>query len=279
MTAMRLPFIQIDAFADAPFTGNPAAVMPLNEWLPDHVLQAIAEENNLAETAFIVPCADPATADFDLRWFTPGVEVALCGHATLASGHLILSSVPTMQEVRFSTNKAGVLIVARAPEGYAMALPSWPADEAVPLALAEAVGKALGAIPAEVWARGSDYLVTVFDSAAAVRALDPDYRAIIGLATGRDLMIVATAPGDGDPSGADVVSRVFVPEAGVDEDSVTGSAHAIITSYWARRLGRDRFTAFQASTRGGHVGCHLSGNHAILTGKARTVIVGEFLLD
>jgi PhzF family phenazine biosynthesis protein len=275
----NIPIVQIDAFADAPFTGNPAAVMPLTEWLPDAVLQAIAQENNLAETAFIVPCADPETADFDLRWFTPGVEVALCGHATLASGHLILSTMPNMQEVRFSTNKAGVLSVARAPEGYAMALPSWPADEAVPLVLAQAVGKALGAEPAEVWARGDSYLVAVFDSAAAVRALDPDYRAIIGLQTGRDLMIVATAPGAGDPSGADVVSRVFVPEAGVDEDSVTGSAHAIITSYWARRLGRDSFTAYQASKRGGHVGCRLAGDQAVLSGKARTVIVGEFLLD
>jgi PhzF family phenazine biosynthesis protein len=275
----NIPIVQIDAFADAPFTGNPAAIMPLTEWLPDAVLQAIAEENNLAETAFIVPCADPETADFDLRWFTPGVEVALCGHATLASGHLILSNAPGMQQVRFSTNKAGVLTVARAADGYAMALPSWPADEAVPKALAEAIGKALGDAPAEVWARGDSYLVAVFDSAAQVRALDPDYRAIIALQTGRDLMIVATAAGASDPSGADVVSRVFVPEAGVDEDSVTGSAHAIITSYWARRLGRDSFTAFQASKRGGHVGCRLSGDHAILSGKARTVIVGEFLLD
>jgi PhzF family phenazine biosynthesis protein len=279
MTSSHLPIIQIDAFADAPFTGNPAAVMPLNAWLPDAVLQAIAEENNLAETAFIVPCADPATADFDLRWFTPGVEVALCGHATLASGHLILSSVPSMTEVRFSTNKAGVLTVARAPDGYAMALPSWPADDAVPPALAEAVGAALGAAPTEIRARGTDYLVAVFATAADVRALTPDYRAIIALQTGRDLMIVATAPGAGDPSGADVVSRVFVPEAGVDEDSVTGSAHAIITPYWARRLGRDSFTAFQASRRGGHLGCRQAGDHVILSGKARTVIIGEFILD
>lgn len=279
---MRTPFVQIDAFADAPFTGNPAAVMPLNAWLPDDVLQAIAQENNLAETAFIVPCADPETADFDLRWFTPGVEVALCGHATLASGHLILSSAPAMQQVRFSTNKAGVLTVARAPGGdgaYTMALPSWPADEAVPLALHEAVAQALGDAPAELWARGDAYLVAVFDTAAQVRGLDPDYRAIIALQTGRDLMIIATAPGEGDPSGADVVSRVFVPEAGVDEDSVTGSAHAIITAYWTRRLGRDQFSAYQASRRGGHVGCRLAGDRAVLSGKARTVIVGEFLLD
>lgn len=272
---MRIPFIQIDAFADAPFTGNPAAVMPLTAWLPDATLQAIAEENNLAETAFIVPCPDPETADFDLRWFTPGVEVALCGHATLAAGHLVLAAMPGMAEVRFSTQKAGVLTVARGPDGYAMALPNWPATDAITGDARDAIAEALGAMPHEVWGRGSDYRVAVFADAAAVRALDPDFRAIIALQTGRDLMLVATAPGDD----SDVVSRVFVPEAGVDEDSVTGSAHAIITAYWVQRLGRDSFTAVQASRRGGRLGCRLFGDHVILSGNARTVIQGEFILD
>ncbi|MFZ4689433.1 MAG: PhzF family phenazine biosynthesis protein [Polymorphobacter sp.] len=272
---MRIPFVQIDAFAGGPFTGNPAAVMPLTAWLSDATLQAIAEENNLAETAFIVPCADPETADFDLRWFTPGVEVALCGHATLAAGHLVLASVPAMAEVRFSTTKAGVLTVARHPDGYAMALPSWPANDPVSGADFTAMAAALGAQPVEAWGRGSDYRVAVFASAAEIRALAPDFRAIIALQTGRDLMIVATAPGDE----TDVISRVFVPEAGVDEDSVTGSAHAIIASYWAARLGRDSFTAWQASRRGGYLCCRLSGNHVILIGNARTVIQGEFILD
>ncbi|MFZ4110188.1 MAG: PhzF family phenazine biosynthesis protein [Polymorphobacter sp.] len=275
---MRLPFVQIDAFADGPFTGNPAAVMALPAWLPDAVLQAIAQENNLAETAFIVPCADPETADFDLRWFTPGVEVALCGHATLASGHLVLGSVPAMQQVRFSTMRAGVLTVERSGDGYRMGLPSWPAEDAVTGSDIDAIAAALGDTPREVWGRSDDYRVAVFDSAAAVRALTPDYRAIISLQTGRDLMLVATAPGMGDASGADVVSRVFVPEAGVDEDSVTGSAHAIIAAYWTGRLGRDSFTAYQASKRGGHVGVTLAGDRALLTGKARTVIEGEFIL-
>lgn len=275
---MRLPFVQIDAFADGPFTGNPAAVMALPAWLPDAVLQAIAEENNLAETAFIVPCVDPETADFDLRWFTPGVEVALCGHATLASGHLVLAALPALQIVRFSTQRAGVLTVERSASGYRMGLPSWPASDAITGADKAAIAAALGADPVEVRGRGDDYRVAVFDNAAAVRALTPDYRAIIALQTGRDLMIVATAPGAGDASGADVVSRVFVPEAGVDEDSVTGSAHAIIAAYWTGRLGRDSFTAYQASRRGGHVGVTLAGDRALLTGKARTVIEGEFIL-
>ncbi len=273
---MRLPFIQIDAFADAPFTGNPAAVMPLTEWLPDATLQAIAAENNLAETAFLVPCPDPETADFDLRWFTPGVEVALCGHATLASGHLILAALPGMAAVRFSTKKAGVLLVARAGDGYALSLPAWVADVPVTGDRLAACGAALRAQPTEVLARGHDYFIAVFDSASDVRALDPDFRAIIDLQRGADIMVIATAPGG--PGDADVVSRVFVPEAGVDEDSVTGSAHAILTPYWAARLGRYEFTAHQASKRGGDLGCRLDGNRAVLTGKCRTVIEGEFIL-
>lgn len=275
---MRIPFRQIDAFAGAPFTGNPAAVMMLKQWLADDVLRAIAQENNLAETAFLVPCADPETADFDLRWFTPGVEVALCGHATLASGHVILTAVPTIQFVRFSTNRAGVLSVSRTSVGYALALPSWPADDIIAGADRVAIAASLGAMPEEIRGRGADYRVAVFADSAKVRALQPDYRAIIELQTGRDLMVIATAPGAGDISGADIVSRVFVPEAGVDEDSVTGSAHAIIAAYWARRLGRDAFTAFQASARGGHVGVHLDGDRVILTGNCRTVIEGEFVL-
>ena len=275
---MRIPFVQIDAFADAPFSGNPAAVMMLDTWLPDAVLQAIAQENNLAETAFLVPAADPAVADFDLRWFTPAIEVALCGHATLASGHLVLSAMPALERVRFSTRKAGVLSVARDGGGYAMALPSWPAAVPVEGERKAAVAAALRSEPLEVWARGSDYLVAVFASAATVRALRPDFRAIIALQAGADILMIATAPGDGDPSGADVVSRAFAPEAGIDEDSVTGSAHAIITSYWTRRLGRDSFTAYQASARGGHVGCRLDGDRAVLTGRAVTVIEGQFVL-
>jgi PhzF family phenazine biosynthesis protein len=271
---MRTPFAQIDAFSDSPFSGNPAAVMPLQAWLPDAVLQAIAQENNLAETAFIVPCPDPDTADFDLRWFTPASEVALCGHATLASGHLVLAAIPAMPLVRFSTLKAGVLIVARDGDGYAMALPSWPADNVISGAEADAIAAALGAKPAEVRGRGDDYRVAIFADADQVRALAPDFRAIIALAPGKDLMLVATAPGDT----SDVISRVFVPEAGVDEDSVTGSAHAIIASYWAKRLGRDTFTALQASKRGGRLGVTLKGDHAILTGRARTIIEGEFIL-
>ena len=275
---MQIPLVQIDAFASEPFTGNPAAVMPLPAWLPDATLQAIAAENNLAETAFLVVREDATDADFDLRWFTPGIEVALCGHATLASGHAILSAAPGMERVRFSTRKAGILTVTRSGEGYALSLPSWPADIPIDGARLNAVAAALGARPVEVWARDSDYLVAVFASAAEVRSLKPDFRAIIALQAGADILMIATAPGGDDASGADVVSRAFAPEAGIDEDPVTGSAHAIIATYWAARLGRDTFHAYQASARGGHVGCRIDGDRVELTGNCVTVIRGEMTL-
>lgn len=275
---MRLPFTQIDAFAGKPFTGNPAAVMPLKAWLDDATLLAIAAENNLAETAFLLPRDDISEADFDLRWFTPGVEVALCGHATLASGHLVLSAAPGMDRVRFATRKAGVLSVARDGDGYAMQLPSWPAEDSIDGDDAASVAAALGATPAEIWRRGRDYVVAVFASAAEVRALKPDFRAIAGLALGLDLLMIVTAPGDGDASGAEVVSRAFAPAAGIDEDPVTGSAHAVLAAYWAKRLGKPYFTAYQASARGGQIGCRLAGDKVELTGQCVTVIEGEFVL-
>lgn len=269
---MRLPFHQIDAFADKPFTGNPAAVMPLDTWLDDTTLQAIAAENNLAETAFIVPTPG-GPADYDLRWFTPAVEVALCGHATLASGHYILSADPGRNAVTFATRKSGVLTVTRDGNGYALDLPAMPTE---PYAVA-GLAAALGAEPVEVRTRGSDYIVSVFATAAQVRALKPDFRAVAALQAG-DVLCIATAPGGGDPSGADIVSRAFAPGAGIDEDPVTGSAHAIVAPYWADRLGRQRFTAYQASARGGHLGCHVMRDRVVLSGECVTVIEAVFLL-
>lgn len=270
---MRLPFQQIDAFAGRPFTGNPAAIMPLDAWLDDMTLQAIAAENNLAETAFIVPTPGGA-ADYDLRWFTPAVEVALCGHATLASGHYLLSADPARRAVTFATRKSGILTVTRDGSGYALDLPAMPTE---PQAVA-GLAAALGADPAEVRTRGSDYIVAVFDNAAQVRALQPDFRAVAALQSG-DVLCIATAPGNGDPSGADVVSRAFAPGAGIDEDPVTGSAHAIIAPYWAARLGRDAFTAYQASARGGHIGCRVADGRVILSGQCVTVIEAVFIVN
>lgn len=259
MTDLR--FVQVDAFADRPFTGNPAAVIPLDAWLPDEVMQAIAEENNLSETAFTVPTS--GDADYDLRWFTPTTEVALCGHATLASGHVLIEG----DQVRFRTRKAGVLIVGRAQAGLTLDLPVTlvqPGEHAVLLDV-------LGTPGAELFLSCSGAEATaivLLENAEAVRACAPDMKALARI----DLMVIATAPGDG---GHDIVSRVFVPAWGVDEDPVTGSAHAALAPFWAARLGRDTFSAFQASRRGGAIGCALRGDRAVLEGRCVTVIEGR----
>lgn len=265
----RLPFFQVDAFADRPFTGNPAAVMPLDHWLDDAALQAIAAENNLSETAFTLP--DPTgEADFELRWFTPTTEVVMCGHATLASGHIVLGQDRDRDSVRFRTRRAGVLEVRRDSEGYAMALPAWtPQPRALPHILAGLGVDASTAIET-LWHDAGNSLI-VFETADQVLALKPDFRA---LAAHGDVLVIATAPG----TDSDVMSRVFAPGAGIDEDPVTGSAHAVLVPYWAKRLDRVRFTAFQASQRGGRVHCTDAGERVILGGQCVTVIEGSFTL-
>ncbi len=263
---MRIPFTQVDAFADRAFAGNPAAVMPLATWPDDTVLLAIAQENNLSETAFLVP--DPnGEADYELRWFTPAAEIALCGHATLASGHVVLSSDPDRAGVRFRTRRSGELDVTRDGAGYALALPALPPS---PRALPGVVA-ALGVDPvATLWHDGG-YAVAVLADEAAVRACTPDQHA---LAQEGPLLVIVTAPGDA----TDIVSRAFTPAYGIAEDPVTGAAHAVIAPYWATRLGRDTFTAFQASARGGRIGCRVEGARVVLRGDCVTTIEGVFLL-
>ncbi len=264
---MRIPFTQVDAFSADPFGGNPAAVMPLSAWLDDDLLLRIAQENNLSETAFIVP-ADGEAADFELRWFTPAAEVALCGHATLASGHVVLESDGARDRVRLATRQAGVLEVSRADGGgYRMALPAW---SATPKPL-ESVVAALGVEAAETLWHDKGYAVAVLADEAAVRACTPDFAA---LAEEGPILAIVTAPGDT----TDIVSRVFVPAFDIDEDPVTGSAHAAIVAYWAQRLGRAEFTAYQASARGGRLTCRLDGDRVVLGGQCVTVIEGTFLL-
>ena len=264
---MRIPFVQVDAFASAPFTGNPAAVMPLAAWLDDDVLQAIAAENNLAETAFLLP-DESGEADFELRWFTPANEVVMCGHATLASGHFVLSSDTALDRVTFRTRKAGLLHVARMDDGYELALPAWvPSPKPLP-----AIVAALGVenVVETLW-HEHRYGVVVLESAEQVRAVAPDFRA---LAREGDWLTIVTAPGED----TDIVSRAFAPGAGVDEDPVTGSAHAVVVPYWAKRLGRDHLTAYQPSARGGHLDCRLEGDRVILGGQCITTIEGTFFL-
>lgn len=264
---MKIPFAQIDAFAARPFTGNPAAVMPLEEWLPDDVLQAIAAENNLSETAFIIPDASGA-ADYELRWHTPAAEVALCGHATLASGHYVLRADNARTRVSFRTRQAGILSVERRRDGYVMALPAWvPAPKPLPEIVA-ALGTA-GPV-ATLW-HDKGYALIIVDDEAAVRAATPDGRALAAL--GRIVTIVSA-----QGSTADIVSRVFTPAFDIPEDPVTGSAHAVAVPYWANVLGRDTFTAYQASARGGHLTCHHAGDRVELGGACVTVIEGSFML-
>ncbi len=260
-----IPYWHVDAFANRPFTGNQAAVMPLERWPDDAELLAIAEENNFAETAFLVR-DESGAAEWELRWFTPAEEIRLCGHATLASGHVLLTR-DGGDRVTFRTRRAGLLEVARTGTAYELALPlirsapgAWPETAAL-----------LGSEPAEVWLNEDGYGIYLFDSEAQVRALDPDLRGLGALGSDQ---FICTARG----SDSDVVSRVFVPGSGVDEDSFTGSAHAALTYFWTERLGRDSFTAFQASQRGGHATCRRDGEQAILSGDCVTVVEGRFLL-
>lgn len=263
----QLPFVQIDAFADAPFTGNPAAVMRLDAWLDDATLLAIAQENSLSETAFAVPLPAGSGADHELRWFTPACEVALCGHATLASGHALLGADQT--QIRFRTRKAGDLVVRRDGAGYALDLPAWSTqpDETPP----DFAALLRGPVPLECLQRPGGYRLARYADETTIRALAPDFRALAALG---NLLVIVTAPG----ANTAIVSRAFAPGAGIDEDPVTGSAHALLVPYWAEKLGRTAFSAYQASARGGHLGCRLAGERVILTGKCRTVIEGMFRL-
>ena len=257
----NLPFFQVDAFATRPFEGNPAAVMPLAEWLPDDVMQSIAAENNLAETAFAVPSESDA-ADYDLRWFTPTVEVDLCGHATLASGHVLM----TGDRVRFAT-RSGVLTVTREDGKLWLDLPAYPVEEGEEPGLLDALGVSG---PTYLSRGGNGAAIVALADEAAVRAVRPDFPALRTI----DRLVIVTAPGDATA----VASRVFAAYHGIDEDPVTGSAHAALVPYWAKRLGRNRFTALQASKRSGHLDCQLNGDRVRLGGNAVTVIEGHFQL-
>lgn len=271
MSRQSIPYWHVDAFADRPFAGNQAAVVIFEGSYPaDDVLVAIAEENQFAETAFLLKDTS-GEADWELRWFTPTMEIRLCGHATLASGHVILER-DGGDRVVFRTRKAGLLTVSRDGDGYALALPAIPTE---PGEWPEAVAL-LGAQPKEVWLNPDRYGVYLFDTAEQVLALDPDLRGLKALG---DDQFICTAPG----KDTDVVSRVFVPGGGVDEDSFTGSAHAVLTPFWTAKLGRQSFTAFQASQRGGHATCTLArdptGDRAVLGGDCVTVVEGRFYLE
>jgi PhzF family phenazine biosynthesis protein len=257
---MRVPLYQIDAFAEGPFTGNPAAVCPLDAWLPDDVMQSIAAENNLSETAFFVPEGE----GYQLRWFTPTTEVDLCGHATLASGFVVLRWLrPKRGSITFQTQHAGPLTVARDGDLFVLDFPSRPP---VPCAMSEPLVAALGHRPGALLA-ARDYLA-VYDSTDDIAALRPDFAAIAALDR---FAVIVTAPGMG---GTDFVSRFFAPARGVNEDPVTGSAHCTLISYWAGRLGKNRLEARQLSRRGGALSCALEGDRVRIAGRAALYLEG-----
>lgn len=261
---MRIPLYQVDAFTSSPFGGNPAAVCPLDTPIPDSLQQSIALENQLSETAFIIPYGnEPAGAAYGLRWFTPGAEVDLCGHATLAAGHVVLSELaPERESVRFDT-LSGPLEVTRDGDRYRLDLPARPGTPEEP---SDALVSALGVTPLGVRNTGRDLYVLV-GSEAEVRGLSPDLRT---LATLEPEGFGVGAPGDE----VDIVSRFFCPGLGIDEDPVTGSAHATWVPWFAERRGGDRFVARQLSARGGELHCGLAGDRVWLDGACVTYLRG-----
>ena len=256
---MELPLYIVNAFADAPFTGNPAAVCPIDTWLDDALMQAIAAQNNLAETAFVVPIGPGA---YHIRWFTPAVEVPLCGHATLAAAHVLRAfRSECASRLRFAS-KSGDLFVDCGASSYTLDFPSDPPRRAP---LPDWFPACFGANPLEFHHAG--YFLAVFDRQEIVAALEPDFRQLGKLPR---TCVIATAPGKSH----DFVSRFFAPSEGIDEDPVTGSAHCILTPYWSRRLKKARLSARQISSRGGELSCELSGDRALISGRALTYSVG-----
>jgi predicted PhzF superfamily epimerase YddE/YHI9 len=259
---MRLPLFQIDAFTSRLFGGNPAAVVLLDDWLADAVLLAIAAENNLSETAFVIPREDISP----LRWFTPALEMDLCGHATLAAADVLLRHrFPGAQRVRFAT-RSGELAVERAGDALRMDFPERPGTA---VEVTQAMSDALGRTPVEAWLARD--LMLVFADEDEIRSLEPDIGRVAALDA---FAVIATAPG----RAVDFVSRFFAPRAGIAEDPVTGSAHCTLVPYWAQRLGRSTLQATQLSARGGELSCEMRGQRVLMSGHCVEYLRGEIEL-
>jgi PhzF family phenazine biosynthesis protein len=261
---MTLPIYQVDAFAGELFAGNPAAVIPLEQWLDEALMQKIAMENNLSETAFFVKSDD----GYELRWFTPEYEIDLCGHATLASAYIIKTFLePHIQEIRFATQKAGILKTTAADGLFTLDFPArMPAPAAVPKNLLES----LGVSNAVDVLRSRDYFV-VLPNEEAVQHIEPDFNLMKTLDT---IGVIVTAKGQS----ADVVSRCFYPGAGIPEDPVTGSAHCNIIPYWSQKLGTTKIFAKQLSARGGELHCELAGDRVLMSGRNVLYLKGEIYI-
>ena len=258
---MKIPIYQVDAFTNERFKGNPAAVCPLDTWLPDAVMQNIAAENNLAETAFIVPAGN----EYEIRWFTPTVEVDLCGHATLASAYVLFNELGfSGDQIHFISHRSGPLSVTK--NGSVLAL-NFPVDSLTEKPLNSEFSIGLSRAPRAVFKGKTDYLF-VYDSEAEILALQPDFEA---LKTHPVRGIIVTAPGET----TDFVSRFFGPACGVNEDPVTGSAHTTLTPYWSSVLGKTELSARQLSQRTGDLNCKLLGDRVEIAGEAVLYLRGE----
>ena len=261
---MEIPIYQVDAFTNKKFGGNPAAVCPLNAWLSDEELQTIAAENNLSETAFFIPEGDA----FGLRWFTPEVEVNLCGHATLATAYVIFEYIYPEWEVVFFKTKSGKLKVVKEKNGTLTL--DFPTDNPQPIEIDSAIEEALGVKALEMLQGVSDKMLIVTDE-AAVRNCKPNFEALKSLG-GRGFIVTAKG------TDVDFVSRFFAPNAGVNEDPVTGSAHCLLTPYWAEKLGKRHLVAKQVSKRGGDLTCEWVGERVFMNGNAVLYMVGRIFV-
>lgn len=264
---MRIPLFHVDAFTKQPFSGNPAAVCPLQAWLDDESLRKVAAENNLSETAFLVPGGD----HYDLRWFTPRGEVRLCGHATLASAHVVLNLLqPRLDCVRFKTRQSGTITVRKDDDLFSMDFPALFAKTCTnpPDELAGALGP--GPVPSNVLAVNETY-IAVYETKDAIQKMCPDFARLEQL---HPFVVVVTAPGEDE----DFVSRYFKPSYGMPEDPVTGSAHCALTPYWAERLGESQLHARQLSERGGELWCEMAEDRVILKGNTILTMQGELVI-
>jgi len=261
---MTIPIYQADAFTSRLFGGNPAAICPLNEWLSDERMQKIAAENNLAETAFFVKNGD----GYKLRWFTPAYEIDLCGHATLASAHIIFTELEHKSDViNFETVKAGTLTIKKHGDKYMMDFPSRPP---IPIEMPNGLAEALSEKKPLSAYRSRDYFI-VYESEDDIAEMSPDYFALSKLDT---VGVIVTAPG----KTVDFVSRFFAPGAGIPEDPVTGSAHCNLIPYWANKLGKDKLHAYQLSPRKGELWCENKGERVLMSGNAVTYLKGEIYI-
>lgn len=261
---MTIPIYQADAFTNELFGGNPAAICPLEKWLPDELMQKIAVENNLAETAFFVK----TDKGYKLRWFTPEYEIDLCGHATLASAHILFTELGyDKDEIAFETVKAGTLTVKKDGDKYTMDFPSRPP---IPIEPPNGLINALSEKQPLAVLRSRDYFL-VYESEADIRDISPDFYALSKMDT---VGVIVTAPGDQ----SDFVSRFFAPGAGIPEDPVTGSAHCNLIPYWSKRLGKSKLHAFQLSERKGELWCEQKEGRVLMSGKAVTYLRGEIVV-